>query len=399
MERDTASLRLQIALSISTFLAALNFFAISPFLPEIAADLGTSVPLIGQVATLMILISAVVGLVVGPVSDRIGQRAPLVLGIVAVAINLIGISLVHRYGLMLGLAIAGGFADALVFNLPFAVIGARMSGTAQRRALSATFASLSAAPILGVPVLTAISSLSSWRVALGMAGFLSLIAAVLVWRWIPADIVPDQPSISLREIGSAYLPLLHEPDLMRMFVSTLFRAMCSLGALAYIGALLDERFGLTTIVVGLMFTAGGIGNVLGSLAGGRIMRIPLYLVVVLATIGTGIATIGIFGSHVLVLSVGAIVLGSFCSSLANVGIGSLLMQHSTAGIGTTMVLNGTMLNFGAAFGVALAGLVLHGFGYSGLAIALPICAIVAVALLIGGNQSADAGRMLRTSDS
>ena len=69
-ERDDAGL--QIALSLSIFLAALNFFALSPFTPRIAADLHTSVPLVGQISTLMILTSALLGLVIGPVSDHIG---------------------------------------------------------------------------------------------------------------------------------------------------------------------------------------------------------------------------------------------------------------------------------------------------------------------------------------
>ena len=70
---------------------ALNFFGTAPFYPDIARDLDTTVPLVGQVTTLMILISTVLGLAVGPIADRYGYRLMLVIGVVAVAVNLVGI--------------------------------------------------------------------------------------------------------------------------------------------------------------------------------------------------------------------------------------------------------------------------------------------------------------------
>jgi predicted MFS family arabinose efflux permease len=60
--RTTSPGRVQILLCLSAFLAALNFFAPTPFYPQMAHDLQTTVPLLGQVVTLMALISAGLGL-------------------------------------------------------------------------------------------------------------------------------------------------------------------------------------------------------------------------------------------------------------------------------------------------------------------------------------------------
>ena len=54
---------LLIALCTATFLAALNFFAISPFVTEVQQS-QYLVALIGQITMLMILTSAVLGLVI-----------------------------------------------------------------------------------------------------------------------------------------------------------------------------------------------------------------------------------------------------------------------------------------------------------------------------------------------
>src|SRR5215217_1656766 len=70
--RVVAPGRLQILLCLSAFLAALNYFAPTPFYPQMARDLQTTVPLLGQVVTLMALISAGLGLLAGPMADRYG---------------------------------------------------------------------------------------------------------------------------------------------------------------------------------------------------------------------------------------------------------------------------------------------------------------------------------------
>ena len=78
---------MQGALCLAAFLASLNFFAPTPFYPQMAHDLRTTIPLLGQVVTLMALLSAGLGLVVGPLADRYGFRWPLVIGLLAIAIG------------------------------------------------------------------------------------------------------------------------------------------------------------------------------------------------------------------------------------------------------------------------------------------------------------------------
>ncbi len=85
--------RVQLLLCLSAFLAALNFFAPTPFYPQMARDLQTTVPLLGQVVTLMALISAGLGLFIGPLADRYGYRWPLVMGLLAIAAGLLGTGL------------------------------------------------------------------------------------------------------------------------------------------------------------------------------------------------------------------------------------------------------------------------------------------------------------------
>ncbi len=127
--------RVQLLLCLSAFLAALNFFAPTPFYPQMAHDLQTTVPLLGQVVTLMALISAGLGLLAGPLADRYGYRWPLVIGLLAIAVGLLGTGLAPIYPVLLGLGVVMGLGDALAYSLPFAIATTYFSGIAQRERL------------------------------------------------------------------------------------------------------------------------------------------------------------------------------------------------------------------------------------------------------------------------
>jgi predicted MFS family arabinose efflux permease len=62
------------------------------------------------------------------------------------------------------------------------------------------------------------------------------------------------------------------------------------------------------------------------------------------------------------------------AGVCTVGIVSMLASESPAGAATTMVLNGSVLNLGAAGGASLCGILIALSGYSALAIGLPVAA-------------------------
>ena len=99
--------RVLAALCVAAFLASLNFFATTPFYAPMARDLHTTIPLLGQVVTLTVLLSAGLGLVVGPLADRYGYRWPLMIGVLAIAVNLLGMGLAAAYPVLLGLSEVG----------------------------------------------------------------------------------------------------------------------------------------------------------------------------------------------------------------------------------------------------------------------------------------------------
>ena len=72
-------------LALSTFVNHLNVVAWIPFLPFIAKAQGVSVSLLGQIPASMLLLSALLGLGIGPLADRYGYRRTLLVCLAAVA--------------------------------------------------------------------------------------------------------------------------------------------------------------------------------------------------------------------------------------------------------------------------------------------------------------------------
>ncbi len=382
-ERDSfqhaASNRLLAALCVSSFLAALSFFALTPFYPEIARDLDSTVPRLGFVATLVILISAVLGLLIGPLADRYGYRWPLTIGVLAVATNLVGAGLAPSYRALVAISVFGGIADALVFGLPLAIAGMRFKGAEQRRAMGWTLASLSAAPIFGIPLLTVVGDAASWRTALVVSGLLSALIAIFVYVSVPAD-TPKWVPFKVSQLRDAYIPLLSHHPTLRLYAANVLRSVTWIGFLTYLGAFLGDEIGLGTRQIGLVFTVGGIGAATGSIFGGRFfVESQRVMAAVSFTISSLICAVTFVIGGIWVV-VPAALLFSLMAAVGGVAIATLLVNESPAGTGTTMVLNGSVMNLGAAGGAAIGAVLLSLGGYSALGIGLPFFALAAAVL-------------------
>jgi predicted MFS family arabinose efflux permease len=184
----------------------------------------------------------------------------------------------------------------------------------------------------------------------------------------------------LREILAAYTPLLRHSPTLRLYGVTALRAVTFIGLLTYLGAFLADELDLGTRAAGFVYTAAGIGSAAASLLGGRIhFRAPRTVVgalILLNGVTTGIVLLSVS----IWAAVPALMVTTGSSALAGVVIATLFVRESPAGTATTMVLNGTLLNVGAAVGAALGGVLIAVGGYTALGIGLPLFAFAAAAL-------------------
>ncbi|WP_307831748.1 multidrug effflux MFS transporter [Prauserella cavernicola] len=236
-----------------------------PALPAIGEDLGASSSTVQLTLTGTLLGLGLGQLLVGPLSDAVGRRLPLVAGtllhIAASVLCLIApnIAVLGVFRTLQGV----GAAAAMVVAL--AVVRDLFSGNAAATVLSRLMLVMGAAPILAPTLGGAILLTGSWRGvfgALAVLGVLLLVVAVFALKeTLPAE---HRRPREVRPVLRTYRMLLTD----REFVVLALVAALGMSALfSYISGssfVLQEQFGLNQQEFALVFGAGAVAIIAAS---------------------------------------------------------------------------------------------------------------------------------------
>ena len=258
----------------------------------------------------------------------------------------------------------------------------RFAGDARRRALGWTIGALSIAPIVGVPLLTAISGVGGWRAALAAGGLAAAGAAWFVIAVLPPVRPAPSDPLQARALVGAYAPLQPaSPTDPAFFCVAALRAVWFLGLLTYLGAFLAEAVGLSTQQVGFADTLAGGGYAAGTfVAGGRLGAVSPRMSVAVSSVAAGLLIGPMLWLPNVWIVLPLLLLISVAASMCSVAVSALLAAESPAGAGTTMVLNGSLINAGTAGGAALGGVLIALGGYGALGFGLALFAFTAAVL-------------------
>ncbi len=359
---------LVLLLTLAVFVNFLAPLALGAFLPVVAAELGVSVALLGQVPALMMLLAALLGLAVGPLADRFGHRRTLLIGLLAVLVSSLGTGIAPSFVILILVSLVGAVGRAAVLPVGQAILGTRFSDEdARRAALSKIQTGQSGASVLGIPLLTTIAALLNWRAAFFTLAAVSLVAVLALAR----ELAPDRPQAPgptrLKTLLAPYGPLLRDhASLALIFAAWLGNAALWV-ILTYGAAFYVQQHGFSTQEVGWVYLVCGLGVVFGQLlAGGRLGRRPGALV-----IGSRIVSGCLMGSSLLLplpalATVVLSTLGVLANGASNVATVVLLTGVAPTERATTLTLNGSAMSLGAALGGAGGGLMLAVGGYAAL---------------------------------
>ena len=113
--------------------------ALNPFLVAIARDLGKNVRY-GQVPALSLGLAAVLGLTAGPLADRFGHRRLLLLGFVALVVNMAVTAIAATYATLVLATAIGSISQAILAPVALAIVGERFPMEQRRRAIGIVIA-------------------------------------------------------------------------------------------------------------------------------------------------------------------------------------------------------------------------------------------------------------------
>ncbi|QRY51126.1 multidrug effflux MFS transporter [Mycolicibacterium septicum] len=252
-------IRMILVLGALVALGPLTIDMYLPALPRIADELSVSSS-VSQLTLTGTLAGLALGqLIVGPLSDSLGRRRPLMWGIVLHMVASVLCVLapdIAVLGLARGLQGMGAAAASVV---AIAVVGDLFSGTAAATVMSRLMLVLGVAPVLAPSLGAAVLLHGSWHwvfVALVVvAGGLLVMAALALPETLP---VSHRRPLAVGGIIGTYIELLRDS---RFVILVLVAALGMSGLFAYISAapfVLQGHYGLDQQAFALVFAAGAI---------------------------------------------------------------------------------------------------------------------------------------------
>jgi MFS transporter, DHA1 family, multidrug resistance protein len=244
-----------------------------PALPALAADLGAEDAAVQFTLTGMLLGLAAGQLVVGPISDAVGRRRPLLLGVAVHAVASLLCAAAPDVVSLSAVRVLQGFAGAAISVNAMAIVRDLFVGIAAARLFSRLMLVIGAAPVLAPTLGGLILQYTSWRgifvVLAACAGVLVVVAFLGLRETLPPGRRRSaRPLATLR----TYRSLLRD----RTFVALVLVAGLMMSSLfSYISGssfVLQRIYGLDERTFGLVFGANALGIVLATQANPLLLR-------------------------------------------------------------------------------------------------------------------------------
>ena len=249
------------ALAIGTFAIGMTEFVITGLLPDIAGDLGVSIPRAGLLISGYALSVVIGGPIVTALVARRGRK-PVLIALLAFFVVGNAISaLAGTYGAMLGGRIVAALCHGAFIGFASIVAGDLVGPQRRSSAIAAMLSGLTIASVAGVPLGTLLGQQLGWRATFWAMALLGLAAAAATAWLVPA-----------MAAGGAARTQLGAFRTYRVWLALLLTAL-AFGAVyapfTYIAPLMTEVAGFPAGALPWLLALFGLGLVLGNVIGAR----------------------------------------------------------------------------------------------------------------------------------
>ncbi|GAA3235030.1 MFS transporter [Pseudonocardia petroleophila] len=362
-----------VVMALGTFAIGLSEFAVMGLLPRIAADLGVSLPVGGNLVT-----AYAVGVVVGAplltaAAVRLRRRTALLLFMAVFAAGNALAALAPTFGLLVVARFLSGLPHGAFFGVGALVAASLVAPGRRASAVASMVLGLTVANLVGVPAATALGGLLGWRLAFVLITGLALLCVAGMLATLTRDTVTARPSIG------AEFAALRRPAVLLALGTVVVGCGGLFAFYTYIAPMMTDLAGFGTATVPVLLGVFGLGMTVGTVAGGRLADRfdPRRVVVALLAAQAGLLVVAVAAVHspvtapVLVFGIGAV-------GLAIVpAVQTLVLDAAGEAPALASASIQSAFNLANAIGAAAGGLVLS----AGLGLAAPPAAGALLAAL------------------
>lgn len=255
-----------LALAVGAFGIGTTEFVMMGLLPDVADDLGISIPTAGHLVSAYALGVVIGAPLLAALTSKLSRRHVLIGLMVLFVVGNALSALAPGHGWLLAARFLSGLPHGAFFGVGAVVATGLVPPERKARSVSLMFLGLTVANIAGVPAATLMGQHLGWRATfLGVAAIgIAAIAALALL--IPADRATAVPSAGLRGELAALRPL----PVWLALLTTVAGFGALFAAYSYITPMLTEAAGYAEGSVTVLLALFGVGATVGNLLGGRL---------------------------------------------------------------------------------------------------------------------------------
>lgn len=336
---------------------------IIPLLPSMIMDTNISMEIGGLLVTAYAVAYAVSAPIFGSISDRLGRKKMILIGLFVFMIATTFTSLSSTFTVMIIFRILSGIGAGMIEPVVFALVADHYPYEKRGRAIGVVTGALISASIIGVPFGGYIAQVFSWKWTFFVISIISFVIIISISILLPKDTGNNN-----RDMKSPLKGMLKQMEVALSNKSVLLALLTTLlyygglqGLFVNIGVFYNIHFGLSPGQIGLVLMVAGIGSVIGSILGGKLAdqfgkKRMIYISTVLVAM------------FVIILSMTESFIMAFLLNIAWAtvyGVGqaaltTLISELSPSARGTVMSLNSSAMYSGSALFTTIAAILLYG---------------------------------------
>jgi len=379
-QREISSSTLLLFAAI-VFMARAVSLMLGPLLVALADDFGTSIAVAGQLAAATFITWGITAPLVGPISDTYGRRPVLLIGLLLMALGVLGSGVAWSYGSLLALRLITGIGSAMILPTIMAALADNLPPEKLGKAVGFITSSSWVGVALGVPAIALLVYIGGWRLPFYITGGLLLAVWVPLYLCLPSGQRRLGQKIDLlnrfKVIGRQSAP-------WYVLIANATQQMALFGLMTYFAAYMIESYGWEEANTAPGLALLGVGAVIGSFAGGfiagRARRLDWLTGISLAG-GVVAGLVFAFGESAWIVVAMAFVASMLVSVSMPVQL-TLIMQLAGQSRGTASGMLSTSNQFGSFVGASAGGLMLSLGGYTAVGL-LCLVATVLSASVVG----------------
>jgi len=363
-----------LVLALSAFAIGTTEFVIMGLLPDVAGDLGVSIPTAGWLVSGYAFGVAIGAPIMALLTAKLPRkRALLMLMGVFILGNLL-CAVAAGYDMLMLARIVTSLCHGAFFGIGSVVAASLVPANRKASAVALMFTGLTLANVLGVPLGTALGQAAGWRSTFWVVTGLGVLALIGLWRILLAG--HDDEAVDLRQEATA----LRSGSLWLALGTTVLFSAAVFALFTYVAPLLGEVTGVSPRGVTWTLVLIGLGLTFGNILGGRLAdwRLGTTLAGVFAAMAV-VSTVLSWTSHSLLAAEITLFIWAAAAFAAVPALQVNVVRVGQAAPNLVATLNIGAFNVGNAVGAWVGGSVIdHGLGLTRVPLAAAVLAVLAL---------------------